>query len=93
MVPLEKIQESSTMFAHIIVFVALVVSSHAFQGMRPSVRSMTLQAKAKAEVSPVIEERLGKPSFESKRVNQAEIYDPTLTYSDLNVLNIFSYAS
>ena len=40
-----------------------------------------------------IEERLGKPSFEPKRVNQAEIYDPTLTYSDLNVLNIFSYAS
>ena len=41
------------MFAFVLtLFAALVVSTHAFTAMRPAVRSMALQAKAKAEVSP-----------------------------------------
>ncbi len=43
------------MFAFVLtLFAALVVSTHAFTAMRPAVRPVALQAKAKAEVSASI---------------------------------------
>ena len=43
------------MFALVLtLFAALVVSTHAFTAMRPAVRPVALQAKAKAEVSASI---------------------------------------